>query len=292
MAKYSKSAGDKVKTVMKEMNKGKLKSGSGQKVTNRKQAIAIGLSEARAKGAKVPVKEGATKNAVPKKSSSKNAALKNSSIKNAAPQRPGAKKAAPKKTATGRSTNQRLSSEKFASKKSAPKKSSATAKATGNRSTTGKPLVKETPPNKSATKKSHAKSSAPKKTASVSPPRRKGTMIRRATPVAKPVPPVKRSTKGRNLNLENKNTESAPGVTNQPENDSTNTGNNNFSNTPVEENNNTAAGVEEPVPHNAVKTEMIDNPISDSRSGGDNLHEHKNPAGAKGRTKPGGKKPL
>jgi hypothetical protein len=53
--KYSPSAGKQVKTEMHEMHKGKLKSGgSGKKVTNPKQAIAIGLSEARKKGAKVP----------------------------------------------------------------------------------------------------------------------------------------------------------------------------------------------------------------------------------------------
>ncbi len=55
MAKYSKGSQEKVKEVMDEMKEGKLKSGrSGKKVTNPKQAIAIGLSEARKKGAKVP----------------------------------------------------------------------------------------------------------------------------------------------------------------------------------------------------------------------------------------------
>ena len=53
--KYSPSAGKQVETEMHEMHEGKLKSGrSGKKVTNPKQAIAIGLSEARKKGAKVP----------------------------------------------------------------------------------------------------------------------------------------------------------------------------------------------------------------------------------------------
>ena len=53
--KYSPSAGKQVETEMREMKAGKLKSGrSGKKVTNPKQAIAIGLSEARKKGAKVP----------------------------------------------------------------------------------------------------------------------------------------------------------------------------------------------------------------------------------------------
>jgi hypothetical protein len=53
--KYSPSASKNVETEMKEMKKGTLKSGrSGKKVTSRKQAIAIGLSEARKAGKKVP----------------------------------------------------------------------------------------------------------------------------------------------------------------------------------------------------------------------------------------------
>jgi hypothetical protein len=53
--KYSPKAGEKVERAVREMNQGKLRSGrSGKKVTNRKQAIAIGLSEAREAGAKMP----------------------------------------------------------------------------------------------------------------------------------------------------------------------------------------------------------------------------------------------
>jgi hypothetical protein len=59
MAKYSKKASETVKKAMHKMKKGKLKSGkSNKKVTSRKQAIAIGLSEARKKGAKVPKEKG------------------------------------------------------------------------------------------------------------------------------------------------------------------------------------------------------------------------------------------
>ena len=55
MAKYSKKAQDTVESAMKRRKKGTLRSGrSGKKVTSRRQAIAIGLSEARKKGAKVP----------------------------------------------------------------------------------------------------------------------------------------------------------------------------------------------------------------------------------------------
>ncbi|HEY0897049.1 MAG TPA: DUF6496 domain-containing protein [Sphingobacteriaceae bacterium] len=57
MAKYSKKAGEKVEEVMHEMKEGKLKTGTGKKVTSKKQAVAIGLSEAREAGAKVPRKK-------------------------------------------------------------------------------------------------------------------------------------------------------------------------------------------------------------------------------------------
>ena len=56
MAKYSKKAQDSVKRAMRKKKKGTLRSGSGKKVTSSRQAIAIGLSEAREKGAKVPKK--------------------------------------------------------------------------------------------------------------------------------------------------------------------------------------------------------------------------------------------
>lgn len=75
MTAYSKKAGDKVEKTMHEMHEGKLKSGSGKKVTSRKQAIAIGLSEAREDGAKVPKKaapkKAAAKKALPKKAVAK-----------------------------------------------------------------------------------------------------------------------------------------------------------------------------------------------------------------------------
>ena len=54
MAKYGKSAQKRVKSAMHRRKKGTLRSGSGAKVKSRKQAIAIGLSEAREKGGKVP----------------------------------------------------------------------------------------------------------------------------------------------------------------------------------------------------------------------------------------------
>lgn len=56
MNQYGPKAQAKIERVMKEYKRGELKSSSGQKVTNRKQAIAIGISEARDSGAKVPVR--------------------------------------------------------------------------------------------------------------------------------------------------------------------------------------------------------------------------------------------
>jgi hypothetical protein len=62
MAKYGKKAQKKVKKAMHERKEGTLKSGkSGKKVTSKKQAIAIGLSEARKEGGKVPPKKSSSK---------------------------------------------------------------------------------------------------------------------------------------------------------------------------------------------------------------------------------------
>jgi hypothetical protein len=62
MARYGKKASQKVKQAMRERKRGKLKSGrSGKKVTSRKQAIAIGLSQARRAGGKVPARKRSSK---------------------------------------------------------------------------------------------------------------------------------------------------------------------------------------------------------------------------------------
>jgi hypothetical protein len=78
MAKYSKGAGKSVKGAMHKKKRGSLKSGSGKKVKSRKQAIAIGLSEARKKGAKVPKKKTgkASKKRAAKKSAKKRSSKK------------------------------------------------------------------------------------------------------------------------------------------------------------------------------------------------------------------------
>jgi hypothetical protein len=92
MAKYGKKSQQKVKKGMEEMKSGKLKSGrSSKKVTNPKQAIAIGLSEARKEGGKVP--------SPPKKKGAKKAASKAAPkkvAKRAASKKKGAKKEAKK----------------------------------------------------------------------------------------------------------------------------------------------------------------------------------------------------
>ena len=70
--KYGKAAGKSVKRAMHKRKSGTLKSGgSGRKVTSRKQAIAIGLSEAREKGAKVPRKRSSKKSSGGRKSTRK-----------------------------------------------------------------------------------------------------------------------------------------------------------------------------------------------------------------------------
>lgn len=58
MAKYGRKASKTVESAMRRRKRGTLKSGSGRTVKSRKQAIAIGLSEAREKGAKVPPRKG------------------------------------------------------------------------------------------------------------------------------------------------------------------------------------------------------------------------------------------
>jgi len=71
MAQYGKKASDKVEAALHERKEGTLKSGStGKKVTSRKQAIAIGLSEARREGGKVPpVKKTAARKSTARKAS-------------------------------------------------------------------------------------------------------------------------------------------------------------------------------------------------------------------------------
>lgn len=109
MAKYSKKSQEKVATAMHEMKTGKLKSGrSGKKVTDPKQAIAIGLSEAREEGARVPKKTASKKGRPKKAATTTKRAAKKTSTKRAA-----------KKTSTKRAAKK---SSKRAAKKTSTKR--------------------------------------------------------------------------------------------------------------------------------------------------------------------------
>ena len=95
MATYGNKASDKVEKAMHERKHGTLKSGgSGKKVTSRKQAIAIGLSEARREGGKVP----AAKNGGARKSAAKKANARKSTARKATGRKTGARKSAAKKS--------------------------------------------------------------------------------------------------------------------------------------------------------------------------------------------------
>jgi len=96
MATYGSKAGEKVEKAMHERKHGTLKSGgSGKKVTSRKQAIAIGLSEAREAGGKVPAKKSAAKTST----GAKKTAAKRSAAKRAPAKKAAAKKTTARKTA-------------------------------------------------------------------------------------------------------------------------------------------------------------------------------------------------
>ena len=101
MAKYGRKASEKVERAMHERKHGTLKSGSGRKVTSRKQAIAIGLSEAREAGGKVPPPKRGRKTA--RKSS-------------------GRKTSASARKTSGRKTTGRKSTGRKGTRKSAAKK--------------------------------------------------------------------------------------------------------------------------------------------------------------------------
>ncbi len=98
MAKYSKGSGEEVKEALHEMKEGKLETGTGKKVTSRKQAIAIGLSEAREKGEKVPTKKGASKKGTSKKTAAKKSSTKKSAAKKGSTKKSPAKKSSSKKS--------------------------------------------------------------------------------------------------------------------------------------------------------------------------------------------------
>lgn len=110
--KYGAKASEKVEKALHERKAGTLKSGgSGKKVTSRKQAIAIGLSEAREAGGKVPP---------PKKAAKKSA-------KKATGRKTAAKKAAARKSSAGKTSTKKTSAKKTTAKKAAPRKTAKKA---------------------------------------------------------------------------------------------------------------------------------------------------------------------
>lgn len=129
MAKYGKKTQDKVRKVMHEKKEGKLRSGgSHKKVTSRKQAIAIALSEARREGDKAPNRTSGTKRST-KKSSAKKSTRKSSARKGA--RKSGAKKSSSRKSTAKKSTKRSKptkSSRKSSAKKSTKRSSSKKAK--------------------------------------------------------------------------------------------------------------------------------------------------------------------
>lgn len=153
MAKYSKKAGDKVERAMHEMKEGKLRSGSkkGPKVTNPKQAIAIGLSEAREEGAKAP-KKATGKKAAAKKATGKKAAAKKATGKKATAKKATGKKATAKKATAKRATGKKATAKKATAKRATGKKATA-KKATAKKATGKKATAKKGTRKKAAAKK-------------------------------------------------------------------------------------------------------------------------------------------
>lgn len=101
--KYGKAAGKRVESAMKRRKKGTLRSGrSGRKVTSRKQAIAIGLSEAREKGAKVPRKSSGRKSSGGRKSTARKSSTRKSSARKSTGRKSSAKKSSGRKSARKR----------------------------------------------------------------------------------------------------------------------------------------------------------------------------------------------
>jgi hypothetical protein len=123
MATYGKKAGDKVEAAMHEKKEGTLKSGrSGKAVTSRKQAIAIGLSEARKEGGKVPpAKKAAARKSPAKKAAAKKAPAKKAPAKKAVAKKAPAKKAPARKAAAKKAPAKKTAAKKAPAKKAARK---------------------------------------------------------------------------------------------------------------------------------------------------------------------------
>jgi hypothetical protein len=110
--KYGKAASESVERALHEFNEGTLKSGAGRhpKVKSREQAIAIGLSEAREAGAKVPSKRSAAKKSGAKKAGAKKAGAKKGGARKATARKSGAKKGGARKSTRKRATTKKSGS--------------------------------------------------------------------------------------------------------------------------------------------------------------------------------------
>ena len=111
MARYGKKASEKVEKAMSERKRGKLKSGgSGKTVKSRKQAIAIGLSQARKAGGKVPAKKSSGKKSSAGKSSAKKSSAKKSSARKSSARKSSSVKSAARKSGSRKSAASKRSS--------------------------------------------------------------------------------------------------------------------------------------------------------------------------------------
>src|SRR4051794_20265768 len=98
MAARKTTAQSKVKKTMHERKHGTLRSGSGKKVKSRKQAIAIGLNEARKSGAKVPPKKGSSRKSASKKSASRKSPSRKSASRKSSSRKTSSRKSSGRKS--------------------------------------------------------------------------------------------------------------------------------------------------------------------------------------------------
>lgn len=132
MAKYSRKAGEEVKEAMHEMKQGKLVSGrSGKKVTSRAQAVAIGLSEAREKGAKVPKKAASKSSATGGAKTAKSTKSTSSRTKGTA-----SKSRTGSKAAAGRTSKSTAGTKRASSAASRSRSKASTSRSSGSRKST------------------------------------------------------------------------------------------------------------------------------------------------------------
>jgi hypothetical protein len=117
MAKYGKKASEKVERAMHERKHGTLKSGSGRKVKSRKQAIAIGLSEAREAGGKVPPRKSAGRKTAGRKTAGRKTASRKSAGRTSASRKRTSRKGTSRQSTSRTSTARKRTGTRKAAKK-------------------------------------------------------------------------------------------------------------------------------------------------------------------------------